>query len=62
MERVVLADKHGVTHWYVGSVRPSPGRNGMPECNFGYAGDFVISKTCVPPVPWPTCLRCARWP
>lgn len=63
MERVILADKHGVTHWYIAGRRPEPGKNGKPMCNFGNAEGFVISETCVPPVPWPTCLLCAagRW-
>lgn len=59
MQRVLLADLHGVTHWYAARVRPEPGRNGKPECNFGYVDHFVITETRVPPVPWPTCLRCA---
>lgn len=59
MQRAILADKHGITHWFSASVRPVVGRNGKPDCNYGITGNFCITETFVPPVPWPTCLRCA---
>lgn len=58
MDRVILADKSGVTHWYIARIA-APGRSGKPQCNFGNLSSFIVTETKVPPVPWPTCLLCA---
>lgn len=59
-QRAILADTHGVTHWYLGNLLPRAGKNGRPACNFWrHESTFTISETYSTESTWPTCLLCA---